>query len=411
LPLSFFTIPDANKDHPSTHLNREVLKASRRNYTTFSARDLLLIIMSSELGSVLVIGGCGFLGHHIVSQLLESPSAQVTVLDLRTTRNRFPSVSYYDGDITSSTAVQSVLQEVKPQVIIHTASPVVASFVGSTTLYHKVNVEGTRNLLEWAGKVGCVKAFIYTSSASVVHDSVSDLVNADETFPVLRSPQQREIYSHTKGIADDLVLAANRKYGDMLTVAIRPAGIFGEGDVQMLPNMLNVYYTGKTKFQLGDNKNWFDFTYVGNVAHAHILAAKELLKTHTLPVQPPDHERVDGEAFFVTNDEPFHFWDFARTVWAAAGDKTNLKDVWVIPKNAGLMIATLMEWIFWLLFWGAKEPSFTRQKVKFSCMTRTYRIDKAKSRLGYKPLWSMNEGIKRGVVWFEKEKGKEKKTQ
>lgn len=363
--------------------------------------------MSSELGSVLVIGGCGFLGHHIVSRLLEN-NAKVSVLDLRTTRNRIPSVSYYDGDITSAAAVQSVLENVKPQVIIHTASPVVAS--GNTTLYHKVNVEGTRNLLECAGKLGGVKAFVYTSSASVVHDSISDLMDADERLPVLRSPQQREIYAHTKGIAEDLVLAANRKYDSMLTVSIRPAGIFGEGDNQMLPPMLNAYETGKTKFQLGDNTNLFDFTYVGNVAHAHILAARELVRASTRSVPLPDHKVVEGEAFFVTNDEPYRFWDFTRAIWRAAGDKTKPEAVWVIPKQLGLVLATLIEWLVWLFTFGRKEPSLTRKKVKFSCMNRTFCIDKIKSRLSYKPLINTSEAVERSVQWFEKEKEKDKKA-
>ncbi|MCJ1376701.1 erg26, C-3 sterol dehydrogenase [Loxospora ochrophaea] len=367
--------------------------------------------MDSELGAVLVVGGCGFLGHHIVTRLLQSTSAQVSVFDLRPPRHRLSSVSYYDGDITSRAAVQRVLREVKPHVIIHTASPVAASFKGNTALYEKVNVEGTRNLLECAGESGSVKAFVYTSSASVVHDSASDLVDGDETLPVLRSPQQTEIYSHTKGIADDLVLSANRKYGDMLTLSIRPASMFGEWDVQLLPNMLNVYYTGKTKVQLGDNKNRFDFTYVGNAAHAHVLGAQKLLETHNFPERPGSHGRVDGEAFLVTNDEPYCFWDFAHEVWTTAGAKVDPKEIWVIPKNTALRMATILEWIFWFLFLGTKEPSFTRQKAKWSCMTRTFHIDKAKARLGYKPLWSVTEGIQRGVAWFEETRAKDKKIQ
>ncbi|MCJ1251381.1 erg26, C-3 sterol dehydrogenase [Trapelia coarctata] len=362
--------------------------------------------MSTDLGSVLVVGGCGFLGHHIVSQLL--PSTQVSVLDLRTTCNRFPGVEYYDADITSATAVSEVLRKARPQVIIHTASPVFGP--GMASLYHKVNVEGTRNLLECAGQAG-VKAFVYTSSASVVHDAVSDLVDADETYPVLRTPQQTEIYSHTKGLADDLVLAANRKYNGMLTAAIRPAGIFGEGDVQMLPNMLKAYHDGKTKWQLGDNENLFDFTYVGNVAHAHILAAKELIKTQAAARRRLDEDRVDGEAFFITNAEPYRFWDFTRAVWTAAGDKTKPEDVWVIPKSLSLWIASLTEWVFWILFWGKKKPALTRQQVKFSCMTRTYNVEKAKRRLGYKPIMDMSTAIKRSVEWCQREDPPEKKRQ
>ncbi|KAK0510845.1 hypothetical protein JMJ35_006397 [Cladonia borealis] len=218
--------------------------------------------------SVLVIGGCGFLGHHIVSQLLEPSTAQISVLDLRTTKNRLQGATYYDADITSPDTVRDVLQKVKPQIIIHTASPTQVQEGAQTAaqkkkarqMYYKVNVEGTRNLIEQAGEIGCVKAFVFTSSASVIHDTVSDLINADERWPVLRAPLQREYYSETKGIAEEIVLAANRKYADMLTIALRPAGIFGEGDMQFTPNLLQALAKGQTKFQLGENENLFDCT-------------------------------------------------------------------------------------------------------------------------------------------------------
>ena len=365
------------------------------------------------LGSVLVIGGCGFLGHHIVSQLREeSYSDHVSVLDLRTDRNRFPSVSYYDGDITSESDVARVLQEVRPNVIIHTASPALVADDGrNKALYKKVNVDGTRNLIEVAGKLGCVKGFVYTSSASVVHDAVSDLLNADERWPVLHPPQQREYYAETKALAESIVLDANRNYGDMLTVALRPACVFGEGDVQTIPSMLTAYKKGQTKFQLGQNMNLFDFSYVGNVAYAHILATIALLSTRGLSTPPLDHEKVDGEAFFITNDSPLYFWDFARLVWATAGDTTQPSQVWVINKEIGLVIASLVEWIFWLM---RRKPNLTRKVVNYSSMTRYYNIDKAKRLLGYQPLVSVEDAIVRTVKWFgdSKEPGseEEKKT-
>lgn len=131
----------------------------------------------------------------------------------------------------------------------------VAEFKESASLYHKVNVDGTRILLELVDQIDPIKAFVYTFSAFVIHDSINNLVNANEFLPFLRYLKQTEIYSHTKGLAEDLVLASNRKRLGMLTVVIRLAGIFGEEEVQMLSNMLNVYYTGKTEVQLGNNKN------------------------------------------------------------------------------------------------------------------------------------------------------------
>lgn len=365
--------------------------------------------------SVLVIGGCGFLGHHIVSQLLEPSTAQISVLDLRTTQNRLQGAKYYDADITSPSTVRDVLQKVKPQIIIHTASPTQVQEGAQTAvqkkkareIYYKVNVEGTRNLIEQAGEIGCVKAFVFTSSASVVHDTVSNLINADERWPILRAPLQREYYSETKGMAEEIVLAANRKYADMLTVALRPAGIFGEGDMQFTPNLLQALAKGQTKFQLGENDNLFDCTYVGNVAYAHILAAAAMMDTHALgSTQPLDHERVDGEAFFITNGEPVYFWDFVRSVWRAGGDSTDVEKVWVIGGDMGLGLASLVEWGFWLA--GGRVPNLTRQKVKYSIMTRYYCIDKARARLEYAPKWGMEEAVRRTVAWFREREGKEK---
>lgn len=184
-----------------------------------------------ELGTVLVVGGCGFLGWHIVDQLLNFPSendvssslpklkddarfdypllsdrypkynAKVAVVDLRTTANRLPGAEYHEGDITSVESMLPIFRAVKPDVVIHTASP--SMLDGNKPLLHKVNVEGTRTLLQVAGGAhgnwgGKCKAFVYTSSSSVVHDTQSDLINVSEEWPYVRGSPQKEYYSETK---------------------------------------------------------------------------------------------------------------------------------------------------------------------------------------------------------------------
>lgn len=93
-------------------------------------------------------------------------------------------------------------------------------------------------------------------------------------------------------------------------------------------------------------------------------------------------------------------------LWAAAGDTTTPAQVWVIEKGFGLLLAGAVEWAFWAV---GRVPNLTRMKVAYSCMTRYYRIDKAKALLGYAPVWSMEEGVNRAVTWFE-EKEKEKEV-
>lgn len=150
-----------------------------------------------SLGKVVVVGGCGFLGGHIVNLIVKRhPQTQVAVLDLRTNSNRNAShnVSYHDGDITDLSAMKALFSQIRPDAVIHTASP---HFDLKPEIHDKVNVGGTKNLLE-AAQVAGVKAFVYTSSASVILDAVTELVNADERWPLVTGKAQPEHYTTTK---------------------------------------------------------------------------------------------------------------------------------------------------------------------------------------------------------------------
>ncbi|RMJ23165.1 C-3 sterol dehydrogenase [Aspergillus sp. HF37] len=404
-----------------------------------------------ELGSVLVVGGCGFLGWHVVNQLLNFPSetdssvsmpmpkddarfdcpslgsrypsykARVSVVDLRTANNRLPGAEYHDGDITSVESMLAVFRAVKPDVVIHTASP--SMLEGNKPLLRKVNVEGTQTLLEVAGGThgdwgNKCKAFVYTSSSSVVHDTRSDLVNVDEDWPYIRGSMQREYYSETKADAEELVLKYNRTSpSSMLTCAVRPAGIYGEKDTTFTQKILE--HSAKAsqtvlRMQLGDNNNLFDFTYVGNIALAHMMAAFRLLSSYrryeTGQGAPLDHERVDGEAFNITNDSPVYFWDMTRAAWALTGKIVEPHQVWQLSEDLVGAVGAIAETVLGIF---GKTPRLTRRMVRYSCMTRYYSSEKAKFRLGYKPIVPVDEGLARavGYVVEQQKQAGEKKGQ
>ena len=374
--------------------------------TTHGNLDTSVIAkMPSHLESVLVIGGCGFLGHHIVQHLVETKNIKVSVLDLNVSRNRIDGVSYTAGDICSKKEVEAVLDRESPQVIIHTASPLAQAQLSLET-YQRVNVDGTRTILEAAASHPSVRAMVYTSSASVVHDFVSDLIDADESLPVLRLPEQHDIYAHTKGIADDLVRTANTP-GTLLTCCLRPGGLFGERDSGTLVNMIENAKSGKTRFQIGDGKNRWDFTYVGNAADAHILAAETLVQEATSKLDASD--RIAGEAFFITNGEPRPFWQFAREIGSAAGYPTAPESIYTIPAPLGLLIGSLSDWMAWIFSLGWRRAKVGSFEINLSCLTRTYCIDKARKQLGYKPRISLDEGIRCSGLWWQTEVEKEEK--
>lgn len=177
----------------------------------------------------------------------------------------------------------------------------------------------------------------------------------------------------------------------------------------MIPGAMNVYKAGKHKWQIGENDNLFDFTYAKNVAHGHLLAAAALLHAHASSTPVPDHQKVEGEAFFITNGEPVYFWDMLRSIWAVQGSQLGPNDFWTIPKDAGVTMGWLAETVSWCM---GRQSLFTRQRVVYTNMTRYFSIDKAIMRLGYVPLYGMQEAVQRSVRWFleEEKKDADKKT-
>ncbi|CAG8454696.1 846_t:CDS:2 [Ambispora gerdemannii] len=332
------------------------------------------------MNHVLVIGGDGFLGRWIVELLLRrnsdpnQPNYAISIFDLQQ-RYFDESLTYYTGNLTQYEDINLAIAKSRAKTLIHTASPPHGL---NSKIYWDVNVGGTKNVLKACVENG-VEKLVFTSSAGVLYDGISDLVNVDETasFPKVF----HDDYHETKAEAEKIVLAANRQNG-LLTCAIRPSAIFGPRDQQLAAGMIKVMERGQTKFQIGDNFNLFDFTYVENVAYAHLLAMDKLSSD-------PDI-KVGGEAFLITNGTPIPFWDMPRFIWS----QFNHYPPYYIKmsRTAGLALAYCAEWACYLL---NREQGFTRYRVKYACSSRYFNINKSKTILGYSPPVDLEEGIKR----------------
>nr|AAQ88129.1 C-3 sterol dehydrogenase [Cryptococcus neoformans var. grubii H99] len=358
--------------------------------------------------SYLVVGGCGFLGRHIVEQLLGRGETQVSVFDI-VQRHFDSNVNFYTGDLSNPQDVENALVKSRATVVIHTASPTHGM---GRELYEKVNVTGTRTLLDAIlSPSSTVSKLVYTSSGGVIYSGKEDICDADERldYPAVAL----DAYNETKVAAEKMVLEANgqEKGGEggakLLTCAIRPAGIFGPGDRQMISGFYSVVKNGQTKWQIGDNTNLGDFTYVGNIAHAHLLAADKL----GAEAQKDEDEEgegipIAGQAYFITNGEPIYFWDFARTIWRQLGHVPPYTIV--LSTMLGLILASLAE-IFSKL--SGKEPGFTRFRVSQATQQRFYDIEKARRLLGYSPVVGMEEGMKTWTTWYKGELERQNEVQ
>ncbi|XP_061374909.1 3beta-hydroxysteroid-dehydrogenase/decarboxylase isoform X2 [Gastrolobium bilobum] len=351
--------------------------------------------MAEEDMWCVVTGGRGFAARHLVQMLIQYNTYSVRVADLGATIELEPAeetgvlgqalrsgrAQYISLDLRNKDQVLKAFEGA--EVVFHMAAP--NSSINNYQLHHSVNVQGTKNVIDACVELK-VKRLVYTSSPSVVFDGIHGIHNGNESLPY--PPSHNDHYSATKAEGEALVMKSNGTNG-LLTCCIRPSSIFGPGDRLLVPSLVDAARAGKSKFIIGDGNNIYDFTYVENVAHAHICAERALASEATVS------EKAAGQAYFITNMEPIKFWEFMSLVLEGLGyERPRIK----IPAFVIMPIAHLVEWIYRLLGpYGMKVPQLTPSRIRLLSCSRSFDCSKAKDRLGYAPIITLQEGLQRTI--------------
>ncbi|XP_015884388.1 3beta-hydroxysteroid-dehydrogenase/decarboxylase [Ziziphus jujuba] len=345
-----------------------------------------------------VTGGRGFAARHLVEMLIKYDMFSVRIADLGPTIDLEPAeedgvlgkalrsgrAQYVSADLRQKDQVLKACQGA--EVVFHMAAP--NSSINNYQLHRSVNVDGTKNVIDACIELK-VKRLIYTSSASVIFDGVHGIVNGDESVPY--PEKYNDYYSATKAEGEALVIKSNGVNG-LLTCCLRPSGIFGPGDRLLVPSVVTSARAGKSKFIIGDGNNMYDFTYVENVAHAHVCAERALASESKVA------EKAAGQAYFITNMEPIKFWEFMSLILGGLGyERPRIK----IPAFVMMPIAHVVEWTYKLFGpYGMKVPQLTPSRIRLLSCCRTFNCSKANDQLGYTPILPLQEGIKRTIESF-----------
>lgn len=322
----------------------------------------------------LVTGGGGFLGGAIVGQLR---ARGVIVRSLARTRHAALErlgVEQHLGDLADAGAVERACAGV--DTVFHVAAK--AGVWGPAEAYRQTNVRGTRHVIAACRRHG-VGRLIYTSSPSVVFDG-RDMEGVDESVPYAGRFQAP--YPRTKAVAEQMVRqAADAR---LRTVALRPHLIWGPGDNHLVPRIVR---RARRLVRVGPGTNRVDTVYVDNAARAHLLAADRLALDDTL----------SGRVYFISQGDPMPLWEMVDAILGAAGLPPVRRRM---SHGAARGVGALLEGLYRVLRLPG-EPPMTRFVADELAHAHWFDITAARRDLGYAPLVSTDEGLRRLAVWLK----------
>jgi len=318
---------------------------------------------------ILVTGGGGFLGQAITTQLIQRGDSVVSL-----NRSEYPEleaqgVKCVRGDIADPAAVLEAAEGC--DAVIHVAAKAGPGLHRPD--FERPNLLGTRHVLA-ACKAHDIRYLVYTSSPSVVHGG-GDIEGGDETLPY--AEHFHAPYPETKAEAERLVLRAN---GDRLkTCALRPHLIWGPGDNQLLPRLIEKNRAGRLRLPAPEKK--IDTVYIDNAVRAHVLALDNLTGPAT----------AAGKAYFISNGEPMANGEIIARLLQAAGEVPKVRTVGVGLANT---LAAAVEGV-WRMTGRKNDPPLSRFVVEHLATAHWYDLSAARSDLGYEPTVSIDEGLQR----------------
>jgi nucleoside-diphosphate-sugar epimerase len=319
---------------------------------------------------ILVTGGTGFTGAHLVRRLL-SKGHEVVVLDNK------KGIVYDDllnlgaeitiGSVTDKDLVDDLVANCDT---IHHLAAAFREVNVPKSIYWDVNVNGTRYLLE-AAKRHHVARFVYCSTCGV-HGDINH-PPAGEDAPITPA----DYYQYTKYEGEKV---AQEFINDGMKISIlRPAAIYGPEDPERWLMLFKRVSAGRF-LMFGDGEATYHPLYIDNLIDAFELAAEK--------------DEAIGQTYLIADEKYYQLNDLVKEIGSTLDIDV---DIIHLPFTPLWVAAVITEVIYKPL---QKNPPLFRRRVDWFRQNRAFDISKAKIELGYHPAVDLHTGIARTAQWY-----------
>lgn len=314
---------------------------------------------------VLVTGGCGFIGSHLVDELIKQ-GAVVTVLD-NTSKNPYKNrkAAYISKDIIDKNLFKL---DSAFEYIFHLAAR--CDLDGKALSDYRVNYDGTENLLKQLNHQ-TIKRFVFYSTQLVV-----GLFNETRFIGPEEPYKTKTLYGESKILGEKVVknLCMNKQ---IPFVIIRPTSVYGPRGREPYRSFFLSLKNGHYR-HIGKASNLVSLAYVKNLVDLTLLTAI--------------HPQAIGQVFYGTDFHPYTMRQFTDEV----------------AKYFNYQVKTLPEWLMWLVAYifgtanllGINVPIYPF-RLKNLLSNYCYSIQNA-VRLGYDPQFDLKSGVKQTLEWYIK---------
>ena len=317
---------------------------------------------------VLVTGGAGFIGSHIVDQLIQNGHQPFVVDDLSSgSKENVPQgTPIYEVDIRDTDRLRKAFDDAKPEAVCHQAAQLsVSRSVREPRFDAEVNVLGLLGVFENAVRVGA-KRIVFASSGGVLYGEVEKPAKEDHPAAPI-SP-----YGVTKLAGEGYLRFMTREFG-VTGVALRYSNVYGprqspHGEAGVVAIFCRKMLAGEAATINGDGKYIRDYVYGPDVARANIAALTGSFR------------------------EPFSAFNIGTGIPTDVNQLTEQVRALIIDRNRSQGRSTNVP----APVHGPARPGDLRSNL----------VDAAAARaaMGWEPTVSLEEGLKRTVVWVDGEK-------